>query len=382
MVSRARPANWGRAIISVMADDPEANFDPRVLERFAEQARQAVILAQEEATQMLKHSYVGTEHLLLGLLREQGLAARALEAFDITVERVRAQLVEIVGLGEIVISGQIPVTPRAKKVLELALSDAVSLGDSYVGTGHLLLALVREHEGAAGRILLACDINAEAIRDEVIWMRSHPGAARRAPRPEGRPGRISGSPRQTCSLGFMGSIGAENREFRNNIDKVALRALAIGALPASGLPAGVRALDVWSNDRYGAVLFWVDRELDLWGFGHAVLYHVDVDRLADGGWWVSGRSGSGSYKPAVVLASKPSGIHRLGSSRRDSVRLTIGIATPDVRTIRLRSKFGARERPPGVQGFFLLGITHQDPITYAYAVTAEGHEIADQALLL
>jgi hypothetical protein len=366
-----------------MADDPETNLDPRVLERFTEQARQAVSLAQEEATQMLRHSYVGTEHLLLGLLREQGFAARALKAFDITVERVRAQLVETVGSGEMVISGQIPVTPRAKRVLELALSDAVSQGHSYVGTEHLLLALARENEGAAGRILLACDTNTEAIRDEVTWMLSHPGAGRRAPGPEGRPGRISGSrPRQTCDSDFTGSIRAVTRELRYDIDQVALHALAIGALPASGLPAGVRALDLWSNDRYGAVLFWVDRELDLWGFGHAVLHHVDADRLADGSWQASGRSGSGSYKPAAVLAGKPSGLHRLGGSRRDPIRMTIGIATPDVRTIRLRNKSDARERPPGIEGFFLLGITHQDPITYAYAVTANGHEIADQALLL
>src|SRR4051812_35706434 len=105
-----------------------------MFERFTERARQVVVLAQEEA-RTLKHNYIGTEHILLGLLREEeGLAARVLESLDITVERVRAQVVRIVGSGEEVTSGQIPFTPRAKKVLELALREALSLGHNYIGT--------------------------------------------------------------------------------------------------------------------------------------------------------------------------------------------------------------------------------------------------------
>ena len=115
-----------------------------MFERFTERARQVVVLAQEEA-RILKHNYIGTEHILLGLLREEeGLAARVLESLDITVERVRAQVVRIVGSGEEVTSGQIPFTPRAKKVLELALREALSLGHNYIGTEHILLGLVRE----------------------------------------------------------------------------------------------------------------------------------------------------------------------------------------------------------------------------------------------
>src|ERR687885_250535 len=117
-----------------------------MFERFTERARQVVVLAQEEA-RTLKHNYIGTEHILLGLLREEeGLAARVLESLDITVERVRAQVVRIVGSGEEVTSGQIPFTPRAKKVLELALREALSLGHNYIGTEHILLGLVRETE--------------------------------------------------------------------------------------------------------------------------------------------------------------------------------------------------------------------------------------------
>src|SRR4051794_14511269 len=146
-----------------------------VFERFTERARQVVVLAQEEA-RILKHNYIGTEHILLGLLREEeGLAARVLESLDITVERVRAQVVRIVGSGEEVTSGQIPFTPRAKKVLELALREALSLGHNYIGTEHILLGLVRENEGVAARILLDFDADAEKIRNEIIRMLSGPG---------------------------------------------------------------------------------------------------------------------------------------------------------------------------------------------------------------
>src|ERR687883_110574 len=146
-----------------------------MFERFTERARQAVVLAQEEA-RTLKHNYIGTEHILLGLLREEeGLAARVLESLDITVERVRAQVVRIVGSGEEFTSGQIPFTPRAKKVLELALREALSLGHNYIGTEHILLGLVRENEGVAARILLDFDADADKIRNEIIRMLSGPG---------------------------------------------------------------------------------------------------------------------------------------------------------------------------------------------------------------
>src|ERR1700678_1811597 len=158
-----------------------------MFERFTERARQVVVLAQEEA-RTLKHNYIGTEHILLGLLREEeGLAARVLESLDITVERVRAQVVRIVGSGEEVTSGQIPFTPRAKKVLELALREALSLGHNYIGTEHILLGLVRENEGVAARILLDFDADSEKIRNEVIRMLSGPSGRR------GGPGAVTGA---------------------------------------------------------------------------------------------------------------------------------------------------------------------------------------------
>jgi ATP-dependent Clp protease ATP-binding subunit ClpC len=152
-----------------------------MFERFTERARQVVVLAQDEA-RTLKHNYIGTEHILLGLLREEeGLAARVLDTLDITVEEVRAQVARIVGQGDEVTTGQIPFTARAKKVLELALREALSLGHNYIGTEHILLGLVRENEGVAARILLDFDADAERIRNEIIRMLSSRGP--RSPNP-------------------------------------------------------------------------------------------------------------------------------------------------------------------------------------------------------
>jgi ATP-dependent Clp protease ATP-binding subunit ClpC len=153
-----------------------------VFERFTERARQVLVLAQDEA-RALKHNYIGTEHILLGLLREEeGLAARVLESLDITVEEVRAQVARMVGQGDEVTTGQIPFTPRAKKVLDLALREALSLGHNHMGPEHILLGLVRENDGVGGRILLDLGADADKVRDEIIRMLpgsgSGPGRAR------------------------------------------------------------------------------------------------------------------------------------------------------------------------------------------------------------
>jgi ATP-dependent Clp protease ATP-binding subunit ClpC len=143
-----------------------------VFERFTDRARQVVVLAQDEA-RALKHNYIGTEHILLGLLREEeGLGARVLESFDITVEEVRAQVVQIVGRGDEAVTGQIPFTPRAKKVLELSLREALSLGHDYIGTEHVLLGLVRAGDGVAMKILRDFDAGAGNIRAEIVRMLS------------------------------------------------------------------------------------------------------------------------------------------------------------------------------------------------------------------
>src|SRR5437763_844670 len=171
-----------------------------MFERFTERARQVVVLAQEEA-RTLKHNYIGTEHILLGLLREEeGLAARVLESLDITVERVRAQVVRIVGSGEEVTSGQIPFTPRARKGRERGLRGARSLGHNYLGTEHILLGLVRENEGVAARILLDFDADSEKIRNEVIRMLSGPGGRRQGQGQSGGPGGQQGEGKKSSKL--------------------------------------------------------------------------------------------------------------------------------------------------------------------------------------
>jgi ATP-dependent Clp protease ATP-binding subunit ClpC len=139
-----------------------------VFERFTERARQVVVLAQDEA-RGLRHNYIGTEHILLGLLREEeGLAARVLESLEVSVEEVRVQVRRVIGEGEEVATGQIPFTPRAKKVLELSLKEALAMSHNYIGTEHILLGLARENEGVAARILLELGASAEKVRDEVL----------------------------------------------------------------------------------------------------------------------------------------------------------------------------------------------------------------------
>src|SRR5213594_1524696 len=180
----AVPSTPRKAVFVGRGRRDERRVEGSVFERFTERARQVVVLAQDEA-RALKHNYIGTEHILLGLLREEeGLAARVLESLDITVEEVRDQVARIVGQGDEVTTGQIPFTPRAKKVLELALREALSLGHNYIGTEHILLGLVRENEGIANRILFRFEADADKVRNEIIRLLSGPG--RRPLKPEAK----------------------------------------------------------------------------------------------------------------------------------------------------------------------------------------------------
>src|SRR6195952_4315479 len=143
-----------------------------MFERFTDRARRVVVLAQEEA-RMLSHNYIGTEHILLGLIHEgDGIAAKALESLGVSLEAVRAQVEEIIGQGQQAPSGHIPFTPRAKKVLELSLREALQLGHNYIGTEHILLGLIREGEGVAAQVLhkLGADLN--RVRQQVIQLLS------------------------------------------------------------------------------------------------------------------------------------------------------------------------------------------------------------------
>src|SRR4051794_39567047 len=141
-----------------------------MFERFTDRARRVVVLAQEEA-RLLSHNYIGTEHILLGLIHEgEGLAAKALDQLGITLEAVRAQVVETIGEGQQAPTGHIPFTPRAKKVLELSLREALQLGHNYISTEHILLGLVREGEGVATQVLIKLGSDLPRVRQQVMQL--------------------------------------------------------------------------------------------------------------------------------------------------------------------------------------------------------------------
>jgi len=139
-----------------------------MFERFATQTRRVVVLAQEEA-RMLNHNYIGTEHFLLGLLHEgNGSAARALESTGVTLDAARDEVVATIGRGKAEPTGHIPFTPPAKKSLELSLSESVVLGHGYIGTGHLLLGVIREGDNTAIKVLVKLGVDLEQLRERVI----------------------------------------------------------------------------------------------------------------------------------------------------------------------------------------------------------------------
>src|SRR6202142_1112886 len=143
-----------------------------VFERFTDRARRVLVLAQEEA-RLLNHSFIGTEHILLGLIHEgEGVAAKALEQLGISLEAVREKVEETIGLSGTAPTGSPPFTPRAKKVLELSLREALQLGHNYIGTEHMLLGLVREGEGVAAQVLVNLGADLSRVRQQVIQLLS------------------------------------------------------------------------------------------------------------------------------------------------------------------------------------------------------------------
>ena len=141
-----------------------------MFERFTDRARRVVVFAQDEA-RMLYHNYIGTEHILLGLLHEgEGVAARALESLGISLDAVRQQVEQVIGRGQHQSSGHIPFTPRAKKVLELSLRESLQLGHTYIGTEHILLGLIREGDGVAAQVLVGLGVDLNRAREQVIGL--------------------------------------------------------------------------------------------------------------------------------------------------------------------------------------------------------------------
>ncbi|MFQ6171033.1 ATP-dependent Clp protease ATP-binding subunit [Oryzobacter sp. R7] len=172
-----------------------------MFERFTDRARRVVVLAQEEA-RGLNHNYIGTEHILLGLIHEgEGVASKALESLGISLEAVREQVQEIIGQGQQAPTGHIPFTPRAKKVLELSLREALQLGHNYIGTEHILLGLIREGEGVAAQVLVKLGADLSRVRQQVIQLISGYQGGKEGPSSGG--GATQGGPAEGTPAGSL-----------------------------------------------------------------------------------------------------------------------------------------------------------------------------------
>jgi hypothetical protein len=209
-----------------------------MFQRFTDRARRVIVLAQEEARH-LNHNYIGTEHILLGLIHEaEGVAAKALESLGISLEAVRAQVEEIIGRGVEAPGGHIPFTPRAKKVLELSLREALQLGHNYIGTEHILLGLIREGEGVAAQVLVELGAGLDRVRQQVVQLLSgYPGGV-----PPEQP--AAGSSRPPADPVMAGPGFYAERE---PPELVRVVPLAREAAAGSGLRVVLISLEIWSG---------------------------------------------------------------------------------------------------------------------------------------
>jgi hypothetical protein len=212
-----------------------------MFERFTDRARRVVVLAQEEARH-LDHNYIGTEHILLGLIHErEGVAARALTALDISLEAVRAQVEEIIGRGDQAPTGHIPFTPRAKKVLELSLREALGLSHNYIGTEHILLGLIREGEGVAAQVLAKLGGSLDRVRQQVIQLLAD-ASQLQAEQVAGMPTRIT---QQQAMAMVAGGPGAYQEQEPPELVRVV--PLAREVLRGFGIRMVLISLEVWTG---------------------------------------------------------------------------------------------------------------------------------------
>ena len=192
-----------------------------VFERFTDRARRAVVLAQEESRR-LDHNYIGTEHLLLGVLAEdESVGARVLTGLGVSLDAARAEVEEIIGRGDTPAAGHVPFTPRAKKVLEMALREALTLGHNYIGTEHILLGLIREGEGVAAQVLVKLGAALGPAREGVVALLAGD---------EGLGGRRSGGG-ESAETVVLSSLRTENQRLRQEVDRLRT---ALGRLGAGG----------------------------------------------------------------------------------------------------------------------------------------------------
>jgi hypothetical protein len=211
-----------------------------MFERFTDRARRVIVLAQEEA-RLLNHNYIGTEHILLGLIHEEeGVAARALTELGISLEAVRVEVEEIIGQGQSAPTGHIPFTPRAKKVLELSLREALQLGHNYIGTEHILLGLIREGEGVAAQVLIKLGGSRDQVRAKVIQVLSDAG-----PGAEQVPGGQVRLSQEAVTAMIAGGPGAYQEQTSPELVRVV--PLAREVFRGSGLRVVLISLEIWSG---------------------------------------------------------------------------------------------------------------------------------------
>jgi hypothetical protein len=231
-----------------------------MFERFTDRARRVIVLAQEEA-RLLDHDYIGTEHILLGLIRErEGVAAQALESLGISLEAVRAEVEQVIGRGQTTPGPQIPFTPRSKKVLELSLREARSLGHDYIGTEHILLGLIREGEGVAAQVLVKLGADLSRVRQQAIELLSGEPVEQVA---VGR--RVVREPRPTV----VGGPGVFRE--REPPELVRVVPLAREAVSRRGYRLVLISLEIWSgwlDLRYALLALVPLRSYPLEGAGH------------------------------------------------------------------------------------------------------------------
>ena len=173
----------------------------------------------------------------------------------------------------------------------------------------------------------------------------------------------------------------DRRDLESQLLQLANQRLASGPSPAAVLPRGARLVDSWQNERFGGVLFWIDKNLDLYGQGTAVLYDA-VLRSEGSAWRSMAAGGSGIGTAEELAAERGPGLHRLGATSLDAVRQVPAFASPEVFAIELRNAHGSVSRRPGIDGFCLMGVHHSYPMTYAHALDKDGRPIAGERLLL
>jgi hypothetical protein len=270
-----------------------------MFERFTDRARRVVVLAQEEA-RLLNHNYIGTEHILLGLIHEEeGIAARALTGLGISLETIRVEVEQIIGRGATAPSGHIPFTPRSKKVLELSLREALQLGHNYIGTEHILLGLIREGEGVAAQLLVKLGGSRDRVRQEVIHLLADAGPSPEQVLPRGQAGRSQ----EAVSAMVAGGPGAYQEQAPPELARVV--PLAREVFRGSGVRVVLISLEIWSG--------WLDLRYALLPADPQGPQGTQLEVAVDLDWRVSDDAGT-----AYELTGVASGggrllrIHQLG----------------------------------------------------------------------